>query len=89
MVLQRIYVMSSITVKNIPEELYEQLRQSAAANHRSINSEIIVCIERAVGSRSKIDVETILADARRLRELTKDHPITDAEFNEAKRAGRP
>ncbi|MGW8257906.1 MAG: TA system antitoxin ParD family protein [Thermoguttaceae bacterium] len=32
--------MSSITVKKIPEDLYEQLRQLAAATHRSINSEI-------------------------------------------------
>jgi antitoxin FitA len=81
--------MSSFTVKNIPDELYAQLRQLAAANHRSINSEIIVCIERSVGSRSIAEVETVLAEARKLRELIKDHPITDAEFNEAKRAGRP
>ncbi|MGD0382369.1 MAG: Arc family DNA-binding protein [Thermoguttaceae bacterium] len=80
--------MSTITVKNIPDDLYEQLRRTATANHRSINSEIIVCIERAVQGRSITDVETILADARRLREFTKDHPITDAEFNRAKRAGR-
>jgi antitoxin FitA len=79
--------MSTITVKNIPDDLFEQLRQSAASNHRSINSEIIVCIERTIGRRKK-DVETILADARRLRELTKDHPISDSEFSRAKQAGR-
>jgi antitoxin FitA len=81
--------MSNITVKNIPEDLYERLRQSAASNHRSINSEIIVCIERAVSGRSKADVEAILADARRLRERIGILPITDEEFTEAKRAGRP
>jgi plasmid stability protein len=40
--------MPTITVKNIPTELYELLKQSAAANRRSINSEILTCIERAV-----------------------------------------
>ncbi|MGA2061815.1 MAG: Arc family DNA-binding protein [Thermoguttaceae bacterium] len=80
--------MSSITVKNIPDDLYERLRQSAAANHRSINSEIIVCIEQAVHSR-KNDVETILTNARKLRERIGKLPITDEELTDAKRAGRP
>jgi len=43
--------MPTITVKNIPTELYELLKQSAAANRRSINSEILTCIERAVRGR--------------------------------------
>lgn len=80
--------MPTITVKNIPADLYERLRQAAAANRRSLNSEIIVCIERAVRS-STIQPEEFLAQARRLREKTIDHPITDDEFTRAKSAGRP
>ena len=80
--------MANITVKNIPADLYEHLKESAGANHRSINGEIIACIERAVGSQ-RIDVEAILAEARQLREKWKGPPITDAELTEAKRAGRP
>ena len=80
--------MPSITVKNIPQELYENLKQSAGANHRSINGEIIACIERAVRG-PKRDVEEILAHARRLREKWKGPPITDEELTAAKRAGRP
>lgn len=79
--------MSTITVKNIPDDLYEQLRQAAGANHRSINSEIIVCIERAVRSR-RIEPEAILARARQLRELTSDHPISDALLKKIKNEGR-
>jgi antitoxin FitA len=78
---------SNITVKNIPENIYEKLRQSAAANHRSINSEIIVCIEQAVHKRNK-DVEIILENARKLREKIGALPITDEELTEAKKAGR-
>ena len=80
--------MANITVKNIPADLYEHLKASAGANHRSINGEIIACIERVVGS-PKIDVEAVLEEARRLREKWKGPLITDAEFTEAKHAGRP
>ena len=79
--------MPTITVKNIPPELYERLRQAAAANHRSLNSEIIVCIEQVVGS-NRIQPEEILARARGLREKTAGYSITDDEFTRAKSAGR-
>ena len=80
--------MPSITVKNIPDAVYERVRRLAAANRRSINSEIIVCLERAVGSRRK-DVETTLVEARLIRERTAEYRIDDAAFEEAKRRGRP
>jgi len=80
--------MPTITVKNIPAELYDRLKRSAQANRRSINSEIIVCIERALYSR-QIDTEAILPRARELREKTVDYPITDEEFTQAKATGRP
>ena len=79
--------MPTITLKNIPPDLYEHLKQSAALNRRSINSEVIVCIERALRSR-RINPETVLARARTLREKTIAYPITDDDFTEAKTAGR-
>lgn len=80
--------MATITVKNIPPDLYEQLKLYAAANRRSINSEIIVCIERVVRSQ-QIDPEATLARARQIRQSTIEFPISDADFNAAKLAGRP
>jgi len=80
--------MPTITVKNIPDDLYESLKTSAAVNRRSINSEIIVCIERALHSR-RVDAELALARARRLRATTNQHPIGDSEFAAAKGVGRP
>ncbi|MEA3408638.1 MAG: Arc family DNA-binding protein [Chloroflexota bacterium] len=79
--------MPTITVKNIPNDLYQQLKRSAEANRRSIHREIIACIEKAVRSR-KNHPETILSRARELRKKTSDHPITDGEFTEAKISGR-
>ena len=79
--------MPTITVKNIPAEIYEKLKKSAETSHRSINSEIIACIERTVRSQ-QIDPALLLANARKLRIKTSSHPITDSEFNQAKIAGR-
>jgi plasmid stability protein len=39
--------MVAITIKNIPNELYESLKNAANAHHRSINNEIIACLEKA------------------------------------------
>jgi len=79
--------MPSITVKNIPPDIYEFLKKSAINNHRSINNEIIACIESQVRSRP-VDPEQLLARARRLREKTAPYIITDDEFTAAKENGR-
>ncbi|MGD9099347.1 MAG: Arc family DNA-binding protein [Anaerolineae bacterium] len=80
--------MHTFTVKNIPPDLYERLKQLAKANRRSINNEIIVCIERSVSSQ-RIAPEAVLTRARKLREKTLDFPVGDEEFTRAKEAGRP
>lgn len=80
--------MPAITLKNIPDDLYAQLKRSAEVHHRSINREIIVCIERAVRSRA-ISPEAVLVQARQLREMTGDYTSSDAEITQAKGAGRP
>jgi plasmid stability protein len=82
-----VYAMATVTVKNIPDELYERLKTAAEINRRSINSEIIVCIENAVTSR-RINPDEVLENARRLRQLTADHSISDEELNQAKAEGR-
>jgi plasmid stability protein len=79
--------MYSITVKNIPDDIYERLKHSAKVNHRSINREIIVIIKEAVQSK-KIVSEDFLARARQIREKTADFKITDDEFTQEKKAGR-
>ena len=79
---------ATITVKNIPDALYERLKSLAKVNRRSINSEIIVCIEKAVISR-RITVNELLENARRLRRLTAGHSIGNDDFNQAKAEGRP
>ena len=74
--------MPSITVKNIPVDLYDLLKRRAEANHRSINSEIIVCIEEAIHSQS-VDLSESPADAHQLREKPKGYRIVEADLPKA------
>jgi plasmid stability protein len=55
----------TLTLKNIPDDVYERLKLSAAANRRSINREAIVCLEAALATR--IAPAERLARARTLR----------------------
>ena len=80
--------MPTLTIKNIPDDLYSRLKRYAELNRRSLNSEVIVCIERAVRSR-KVSPEAALQKARQLRIKTEQHPINDGDFTQAKMLGRP
>jgi plasmid stability protein len=42
--------MASVTIKGIPDEILERLRQRAAADHRSLNKEVIHLLGAALSS---------------------------------------
>lgn len=79
--------MATMTIKNIPDELYEKVKKSAAANRRSINQEVIFVIEQALVADAG-DAETTLSEIRLLREQL-DIYVTEAEINRAKNEDRP
>lgn len=80
--------MRTLTIKNIPDELYERLKTAAQAHHRSLNSEILYCVEQTLVAR-KIEVNTELAIPKALRAKTASHPISETELDAAKNDGRP
>lgn len=80
--------MASLTIKNIPDDLYEHLKQAANAHHRSINSELIHCLEKTL-LPTRLDANELQAAARRLRERVKATQIDVNEINDAKHMGRP
>jgi len=80
--------MPTLTLKNIPDDIYARLKEAAQAHHRSLNSEILYCVERTLIPH-KIDVHEHIAAARALRAKTAAHPITNDEINAAKNEGRP
>ncbi len=56
----------TLTLENIPDEVYGRLKASAAESGRSMNSEAIVCLE-ANSLPAKIEPVERLARARALR----------------------
>jgi antitoxin FitA len=80
--------MPTLTIKNIPDDLYEQLKQSALQHRRSINSEVLVCLERSLIA-PKLSTAATLARIRQLRERTSEHLLTERELEQAKSDGRP
>lgn len=79
--------MATITLKNIPSNLHEQLKKRAFLHHRSLNSEIIYYLERAIFNR-KVDVDSFLNNLRRLRRKVCG-TLDDKTLNALKREGRP
>jgi plasmid stability protein len=78
--------MATITIKNIPDDIYELLKETAKANHRSINNEVILAIKMAV-MRRPINVQANLERARQIRESIAYY-ITDEELTKFKNEGR-
>lgn len=79
---------TTLTLKNIPDEVYERLKFSAQANRRSLNSEAIVCLE-SVLLPARITTSERLARARALRAALPRAKFRARDVDAAKRAGRP
>lgn len=79
--------MASLTIKNIPDNLYEQLKQAAQTHHRSINSELIVCLEKVL-LPTKATAKDLKLSAQQLRNKVAEHNFTSDEIDLAKQEGR-
>jgi plasmid stability protein len=80
--------MATFTLKNIPDELYKQLKETAKAHHRSINSELINCLEIVLKPK-KVPVEQRLARLRSLRAQVSPNTVMHEEIRQAINEGRP
>lgn len=78
--------MANLTVKDLPDSLYEKLKSQAHANRRSIASEVTVLLERALGERATPE-DDLLRRAKRLRDQTPTR-LTEEKRQEAIRRGR-
>ena len=78
--------MASLTLKDIPKGLHEQLRERAARHRRSLSQEALACLEQAVAGE-RIDPDALLAAARRLR--TRVKTVTRRELEGWVQQGRP
>lgn len=78
----------TLTLKNIPEAVYEQLKLSAGIHHRSLNSEAIVCLEAQL-LPVRLTAGERLARARKLRAKLGTAYFDPKEIDAMKREGRP
>ena len=79
---------TTLTLKNIPDAVYQRLKASAESNRRSLNSEAIVRLEAALLTAPD-DVGRRIARARALRAELSPARFTSEEIAELKRQGRP
>ena len=80
--------MPALTIKNIPDDLYDRLKEAARTHRRSLNSEILYCVERVLVPY-KVDASEHLAMARKIREKTTGYTLSDEVLDSAKNVGRP
>lgn len=78
---------TTLTLKNMPDEVVQRLRTSAALNRRSMNSEAIVLLESALMAGASMPVER-LARARALREALALKKFKARDIEAMKREGR-
>lgn len=79
---------TTLTLKNIPDVVYERLKQSAALHRRSLNSEAIVCLETALVP-VYVRPEERVERARMLRAELPLKTYAVEVIDTAKREGRP
>jgi antitoxin FitA len=78
---------TTLTLKNIPDHVYAQLKLSAEVHRRSLNGEAIVCLE-AVLLPTKIAAGERLARARELRGALMPTKFKARDIDAFKREGR-
>lgn len=87
MVLKTDCMATSITLKNIPDHVYNSLRTAADAHHRSLNGEIIACLEQSL-LPAKNNPDEQLASARLLRQKLAAYNFDATEVADAIKQGR-
>ncbi len=65
--------MTTITLKNIPDDLHRRLKERAVRHRRSLNGEILTALEMVVRSEP-VDPRAFIARIRGLRPLGEEAP---------------
>jgi plasmid stability protein len=83
---------TTLTLKGIPDEVYERLKASAEAHRRSLNGEAIVCLETVLLPGKMPPAERLArarARARALRASLPSAKFRAKDIDALKREGRP
>ena len=77
--------MPALTVRDIPERVYERLKERAGMNRRSLSGEIVTLLEEALLPQP-LDADALIAEARAFHARFPT-PLPDLA-SEGKRTGR-
>jgi plasmid stability protein len=77
----------TLTLKNIPDDIYAKLKAAAQQHRRSLNSEVLVCLEAAL-TPGRLDATERIVRARALRAGLPTAAFHPGEIDAFKRAGR-
>jgi plasmid stability protein len=80
--------MATLTIKNIPDRVVKRLKARAIQHRRSLNYEVISCLE-AAAQATPIDPDLFLARIRLFRRTPANFRLTDRTLAQLKSAGRP
>lgn len=78
--------MSTLVVKNLPQELYDKLKQQAERNHRSVTKEIVSLIEASVAEQGSQAARAQPFEVRavdELRQYLPDHLVRELKIRAA------
>jgi plasmid stability protein len=54
----------NFSIKNVPDDLAEEVRSRAARNRRSLQGELLVILEESVGRKKELSPSELLRDIR-------------------------
>jgi plasmid stability protein len=78
--------MATLTIKDLPDKLHRQLKARALRNLRSLNREIIACLEAAAAPQ-RLDPDALRTRAAALRARVSGR-LTDSDLAALRSAGR-
>jgi antitoxin FitA len=55
----------NLSIRNVPDDVMERLRQRARQNHRSVRGECLAILEQAVSEPRKLTIRKVLEEVRR------------------------
>ena len=79
--------MPSLTIKNIPDELFDRLKSEATREHRSLNKQVIFCLEKTLYPPT-VDAEKRLEQARQIRARTANVILKATDIRHVRERGR-
>ncbi len=78
---------TTLTLKNIPDELYGRLKEVSDTHRRSLNSEVIACLEQLLLPR-RVSVTDRLNKAKQLRASLPAKAFSATDIADAIQQGR-